>query len=61
MTLLELQDILGEKIRIANDSTLPRKINTVMNCNSWFTTNRENTLTAIKWCELFYALKEADT
>ena len=36
---------------------IPRKINAIMNQNKWFTSNRENTLTAIKWCELFYALK----
>lgn len=46
---------------VSNLYCIPRKINTVMNRNRWFTANRENTLTAIKWCELFYALKEADT
>lgn len=39
---------------------IPRKINVVMNKNQWFTTNPVNTLTAIKWCELFYALKGSD-
>ena len=29
----------------------------VMNRNKWFTDSRENTLTAIKWCELHFALK----
>lgn len=36
---------------------ISRKINIAMNQNRWFTTNPTNTLTAIKWCELFYALK----
>ena len=43
---------------IENLYAIPRKINAVMNQNKWFTSNRENTLTAIKWCELFYALKD---
>lgn len=38
-----------------------RKINLVMNSNKWFTQSREHTLTAIKWCELFYSLQEAKT
>ena len=40
---------------------IPRRINAIMNQNHWFTTERENTLTAIKWCELYYALKGATT
>ena len=43
--------------REANLYAIPRKINALMNQNHWFTDNRENTLTAIRWCELFYALK----
>lgn len=39
---------------------ISRKINCVMNKNRWFTDNPVNTLTAIKWCELFYTLKEAE-
>ena len=37
---------------------MPRKINALMNQNHWFTDNKDNTLTAIKWCELFYVLQE---
>ena len=32
------------------------KTNMVLAANKWFTNDREVTLTAIKWCELFYAL-----
>lgn len=38
----------------------PRQVQTVMMRNGWWTDNREHTLAAIKWCELFYALKEAE-
>ena len=34
-----------------------RKIHAVMCRNGWYTESREHTLTAIKWCELFYAIK----
>ena len=37
-----------------------RQVKTVMMRNGWWTDNREHTLAAIKWCELFYALKEAE-
>ena len=37
---------------------MPRKINALMNQNHWFTDNKDNTLTAIKWCELYYALNK---
>ena len=33
-------------------------INAIMVRNGWYSTNREVTLTAIKWCELHFALKE---
>ena len=33
-------------------------INAIMIKNGWYSTNREITLTAIKWCELHFALKE---
>lgn len=35
-----------------------RKIQTVMMRNGWWTDSKEHTLTAIKWCELFYAMKD---
>ena len=36
---------------------ISRQVNAIMCSNKWFTESREHTLTAIKWCELFYALK----
>lgn len=35
-----------------------RQINFMMAKNGWYTENKENTLVAIKWCELFYALRQ---
>lgn len=35
-----------------------RKINFFMNKNGWYGKSRDLTLTAIKWCELFYAIKK---
>lgn len=43
---------------INNLYCISRKILVRMNQNRWFTTDREHTLTAIKWCELFLVLKE---
>ena len=37
-----------------------KKIVSVMCLNNWFTDSREHTLTAIKWCELYYKLKESE-
>lgn len=42
---------------INNLYCISRKIHAVMNKNRWFSENPDLTLTAIKWCELFYALK----
>jgi len=47
-----------ENFDINNLYCVDRKILAIMNQNKWFTHDREHTLTAIKWCELFYALKE---
>lgn len=33
------------------------KVGMVMITNNWFTNSKEHNLTAIKWCELFYATK----
>lgn len=38
---------------------IPKSINGIMNVYNWFTTSREHTLTAIKWCELHFKLKGA--
>ena len=42
---------------IDNLYCISRKINGVMSGNGWFSTDREVTLTAIKWCELHFAMK----
>lgn len=44
---------------IENLYCIDRRISIVMAKNRWYTDNRENTLAAIKWCELHYALKES--
>lgn len=36
---------------------IPSKYIPLINKNHWLTDSREHTLTAIKWCELYYALK----
>lgn len=36
-----------------------RAINLLMAKNGWYSTDREVTLAGLKWCELFYAMKEA--
>ncbi len=40
---------------------IDRKISVVMSSNKWWSDSRDLTLTAIKWCELFYAIKEANS
>ena len=35
-------------------------INAIMVRNGWYSTDRDITLTAIKWCELHFALKEGE-
>lgn len=42
---------------IDNLYCIDRKISAMMASNRWYTNNKENTLTAIKYCELFYSLK----
>ena len=36
---------------------IDRKISAIMSKNRWWTDSKEHTLTAIKWCELHYAIK----
>lgn len=38
---------------------IPPKINMVMGAKKWFSQDKDITLTGIKWCELFYATKNA--
>lgn len=37
---------------------ISRSVHAVMNKNRWFTDDREHTLTAIRWCELHFALNK---
>ena len=50
----------GDKMncRLDNLYCIPAKYIPLINKNHWLTDSREHTLTAIKWCELYYALKE---
>lgn len=43
---------------INNLYLVTRKVNFMMAKNKWYKPNKEQTLTAIKWCELFYSLKK---
>lgn len=43
---------------IENLYCVPRKISLMLSKNRWHTADRELTLAAIKWCELYYAIKE---
>lgn len=47
-----------ENFDINNLYPIDRRISAVMSSNQWWTKDREHTLTAIKWCELHYALQE---
>lgn len=47
-----------ENFDVSNLYCIDRKISVIMSQNRWWSKQKENTLTAIKWCELWYALKE---
>lgn len=49
----------GNKQNFDLDNLYPidRKISAIMSTNKWWTDSKERTLTAIKWCELHYAIK----
>lgn len=47
-----------QNFELDNLYPIDRKISAVMSRNRWWNENPELTLTAIKWCELFYTLKE---
>jgi hypothetical protein len=51
-------DCNQENFDIENLYCIDRSISAVLANNGWYSTNRELTLTAIKWCELFFALKK---
>lgn len=46
----------NRNFELSNLYAIDRKIGAVMAKNRWFTDSRDNTLTAIKWCELYYSL-----
>ena len=46
-----------ENFDIDNLYPIDRKISVRMSQNDWWSKERESTLTAIKWCELYYAMK----
>ena len=46
-----------ENFDINNLYCIDRKISAIMSKNRWWTNSIEHTLTAIKWCELWYAMK----
>ena len=46
-----------ENFDINNLYPIDRKISAMMSSNRWWTKDREHTLTAIKWCELYEAMK----
>lgn len=49
----------GNKMNCELDNLycIPAKYIPFINKNHWLTDSREHTLTAIKWCELYYAIK----
>lgn len=51
-------DCNRDNFDINNLYCIDRKISAIMASNKWYAKNKENTLTAIKWCELYYALNK---
>lgn len=49
----------AENFALDNLYPIDRKISAIMSTNGWWTKDRDHTLTAIKWCELHYAMKGA--
>lgn len=49
-------DCNRDNIDISNLYCIDRKISAVMSKNKWWSKDKDRTLTAIKWCELYYAL-----
>ena len=49
-----------ENLHIENLYPVDRKISAIMSKNKWWTKSKEHTITAIKWCELYYALKDIE-
>lgn len=49
----------AENFDVDNLYPIDRKISACMSANGWWTNDRDHTLTAIKWCELHFAMKGA--
>lgn len=49
-----------EDCAIENLYAVSRSVNAIMVKNKWYTTSREHTLTAIRWCELHFIRKESE-
>lgn len=50
-------DMNKENFDIDNLYCIPRKIGLMLSKNKWWSSDKDVTLTAIKWCELFYAIR----
>lgn len=50
-------DCNKENLDISNLYCIDRKISAILAKNGWYSKDRDLTLTAIKWCELHYSLK----
>lgn len=48
-----------ENLDINNLYCIDQRISAIMAKNRWYTNSREHTITAIKWCELHYAMKDS--
>ena len=46
-----------ENFDISNLVCIPKKIASIMARNKWYTDSPEHTMTAIKWCELHFSIK----
>ncbi len=47
-----------ENLEIENLYCIDRRISALLATNRWYTNSREHTLTAIKWCEFYFARKD---
>lgn len=47
----------SDNFELDNLYPITRQISAVMSKNKWWTNSKQHTLTAIKWCELYYVLK----
>ena len=61
-SIIVFLDMDKHNFDINNLYCIPRKIGLMISKNKWWSTNRDITLAAIKWCELYYSLnrKEID-